>query len=367
MILNELLSKKRVFNLSLNKFVIFCHSYGTVIPVLKILSLIKTYYSEYNITIVVNLSNLYLYLTKIFQGNSNISIHYIGLAGIVLNRPQSIIKETLSRFKILIKYNNITNTNVIFSSKNFVVRDYFILRLLRGQRSNHFCYIDKFSELKVLRKRAEKLTIKKKLELFLVRIMYGKDLNYYRLGRECFLGVNDNYLNRLNVVKLKEMNSIIINNYERYEINVPFKIIYFDDGLFLEDKIIDQNKFKLLLTEIFKRINKIGIHKDKIGIKFHPSFKGYLPILEYGTEIGDFIPADFLKARNCKLIFTVFSTVLNTFENDVIKISIINLLPWIDKERYKIYKKILIEDRQVSFIPQNIDEFIEILSKINTL
>lgn len=364
---NNLKINRMLYNPLLNNFVIFCHSYPTISLVFKILSLIETSYSNHRVIIIVNSSAIWSYLMKIFQDDSNITVDNIGSAGISLKRPYSVTKEIITRLKLVKKYKNISNTNVIFSSKNFIIRDYFVLQVLRRQSNNNFCYIDKFSETDNDREKVDKLTLIKSVGLFLNKTIYGSNLAYYCKGKILFMGIDDNYLNEFTHVELKEFDKIDINRHQKYKISVPCKIIYFDDALYkFSNRIFDQEKLKKLVFELLKRISETGISKEEVGIKFHPNGEKYLHILKYGKEINKFIPAEFLEADNCKLIFTAFSTVLNSFGKDVVKISIIDLLPWVDKETYKRYKKYLIEDLQVSFIPQSIDEFTEIISRIDT-
>jgi len=360
----ELEKNERLFNLALNKFVIFCHSYPTIVVLFKLLRIIKSSYSSYRVTIVVNMPSLFLYLERMFRNDPNIGIYEIESSKLTLKKPFSLIKEIILKYKLLHRFRYVSNANIIFSSKNYVFRDYFILQILKLNKSNNFCYIDKFYENVVKRKKAYKLPIIKKLGLFFLRKIYGRDLGYYSLGNILFIGISDSYLNTFKTVRLQELGHVDID-YKRYKISVPYKIIYFDDDLFsFSNRILDLKKFKQLLVKLFSRIEQVTVNKDEIGIKFHPGSKGYLPILRYGSEIKSHIPAEFLIANECKIIFTVFSTVLNSFRKDVVRISIIDLLPWSNQETYRTYKNLLIEDREECLIPKSIGEFIKIVSKI---
>jgi hypothetical protein len=333
-------------------------------PLLKILELIGASYFAYNVTILVNLPSLHMFLGRVFHNNSNISIEYIGYERCSFRKPQTYIKEVGTLFKFFFKYRNIANTNVIFASRYYILHEYFIISILTHRRNNHFCYIDVYTEDKRREKSLDRLPIRKKIKLWLCRVVYGKHINYYCMGKFFYLGLDINYISTFNIIREKELN-IAISNFVNYKIDVPYEIIYFDQSLHtFDDRIIDRSKFKLLILKIFEKLRRVGISREKIGIKFHPGGEKYLSLLEYGCEIDRIIPAELLNLVNCKVMFTPFSTVLGSIEGNMTKISIIDLLPWKDKNAHSIYRKSLVENQQMCLVPKDIEEFMEILSEL---
>lgn len=367
LITNELIKNRKLFNPKLNNFIICCHSYYTIMPLLRILELIRSTYSVYNVTILVNLPSLRMFLTRVFHKKSNISIDYIGYERFSFRKPQRYVKEIATLFKFFIKYRNITNTNIIFASRYYILHEYFIISILRHRRSNHFCYIDVYTEDKHREQSIHRLPMRKKIKLWICKVVYGKRINYYSMGNFFYLGLDINYISTFNIIREKELN-VVTSNFTNYKIDVPYEIIYFDQSIHtFDDRIIDRSKFRVLILEIFEKMRRAGINREKIGIKFHPGGEKYLSLLEYGHEIDRIIPAELLNLVNCKVIFTTFSTVLGSIEVDGIKISIIDLLPWKDKNTHSIYRKSQIEnleDQQMCFVPKSIEEFMGILSPL---
>ena len=359
-IIEDLIVNKKIFNPNINNYVIFCHSYYTIRPMLKILELIEDVCQSAKIKIFVNLSSLHQFLVSYFQNSPDISVVYIGYAG--RSRRKLLDEIFILLHIIFLRLNLRRNNNIIFASRYHILHELFFSRLLRIGNNNHFSYIDVYSteENDVAPKSFIQLSLSNKIKLLICKVVYGFPISYYsHFGQRACLGIDFKYINhRFNVIKEKDLNMIkIVKETKIY--TVPYEIIYFDQGIHIFDnEIIDEKKYERLIIDLFKGLQDTGIPRKKIGIKYHPSVENNIyELLDYGTEIEKNIPAEFLKAESCRIVFSAFSTSLKAYGNNCSCLSIIDLLPWKDQASYIKYRERLIRDNNNCIIPKSISEF----------
>jgi hypothetical protein len=357
---------KILFNNNLNKFIIFCHSYPTVLLVYRIISLIKKEKMQPQILVVVNLFVLKNFLIKSFADDACVSVHYIEQIQFSFFNPLSILKKILIAKNLKEKFGNIFETNIIFSSKACVQLDYYVLNLVK-KNNNNFCYINKYKSEIIPDEKANNLSVFQCLKLFVNRMLYGKDLDfYYPQGdrkSQVFLMIRQCYLDQFPTIGLDSFDEIPINRLEEKKVEFPYKIIFFSGGI-NENNSVDSHEYISLLEDVLKELNKIGIDKSLIGIKFHPSFKVMPSLLKYGEEIPKEIPADLLSLPECKVIMTVYSFVINLYDNNIKKISLLELVPWNNSEIYNIIEDVLNKERKETIRPKTKQDLISIVAKI---
>jgi len=357
----------------LNKdFLLFCHSYPIIQPVIKVVNdLLKREYRG-KIRILTPFESIDIFLKMIFKTYDNVEIIYIGKKTKIQKRIRGIswLKEYYDLRKIRKNVSSETNLNVVFFSRAYAVREYYILNALKARSNNrtfYINYVDFYNKYGRFTK--EHLSLAQQIRAGILKMLYGKNLTYYKRGMTNTFAemIDDRFMQDIDVINVEGDIFGHDKEIEKYKVKTKYKIIYFDDKLGPE--YIDQDSFKKTVCEMFEQLHKIGLKKEEIGVKYHPGSScedKSDKLLKYGTEISRYIPSEFLKIENCKAIISGASNSLHKKQDTAIKkISLIDIYGWNNKEAYWQFRNGLIKQcGEELFIPKTMIELVDIVSKI---
>jgi len=334
--------------------IIFCESYtslGLVIPILNILSKNKK-----TVELIVSNNDLFKFFMDFYDG------YFINI--INLNQQSSKSRIDYIFFIILEKYRlrtfkkaiiNERDSSILFFSKDFSTRAYHLIKHLKKSSSNKIYY----TQIGILGYVEPAVTFKNKIQLFLIRSIYGKNLNLVKRENNISVRINDYFFESIETLHTN-LNEIKATFGAKRTILIPphIKVIIFDQPW--PSAIIDDVKKANILKVIMSTLKQ----GQKIGVKYHPgqSNKEFSECFEISPS---YIPAELLDINENHIIISFASYVLSeTFVNAAPAISLINFMDF-EKESLKSdYLAKLVSVNKKLIIPNTYDELLIILNEL---
>lgn len=290
-----------------------------------------------------NIHKLFCYLNTSCW-NSKLEIYYYSFKEHFQNdRHSSIKNKIINSIKMKMLLKSVYNTflqykksfNVYFFSRNYTVEMiYYINKLVVNNKIYFYdihSKVENGSSVQFF-----KLTLKEKLNLIRLKLIYGWELEYKSDKTMIFPHISDNIFKHdikcleldqseqeeINKVQMKYKNLFLLNS----------QMIFFDQPLLDDFNFVDHQAFKefnLILESLFEDCFDIGYY-----VKYHP--------LSRSTNIKNrskdqnnlqFIPGEWCFNQNTRYYISYCSTALLAdikdmeFEASIIRIALLDMLP----------------------------------------
>jgi hypothetical protein len=206
------------------------------------------------------------------------------------------------------------------------------------------------------------------------RLFFGKSLTFKKIGFSICTAIKENYIpKKINFIKKNNLHLILKDTEENYQsynylknkISLKKKILIFFDQHYLQrDLVISAPYFDLInsLKEICEK-NNIQFY-----YKAHPGSLACEKLLTLKNLkiLDSYIPAQFFQKNNIILTSVSSGSLVSNFNN--LKISLINLITFKNKQFYLLAKKAL-EKKIMSkvYAPLNIAELKNLLKKFSKI
>jgi len=212
------------------------------------------------------------------------------------------------------------------------------------------------------------INLKKIIIMILNKIVYSLNFNSYkRIDNKIFEYIKDPLEHKLikekktltNILEVEDFSEIsYIRNYSK------LKLILLMQPL-VKSRKLDLNKFDNKIIELLKIAEKLGIKREEIGIKNHPSDSILYQFSKLYTNIPKSIPFDNIQISNECILLTFSSTSTRLRKNYIISYMwMIDSLPNKTLRRLEArLKEFTSLSRNIVF-PKSIDEFENNLKKI---
>lgn len=339
------------------KVVIFFQGYPSaqvVVPLLKDLNR-----REIDVELIVSSNDLYKFSEEYLK---NYFKHIINIS-----KPQSKSKSRLENYFNLalekIKLYNYkrqihycTNANVLFFSRDFALREYCLLNYLKKQQSNSIYYF----QLGKLGFVTLEVSLKSKILIFILRLIYGKDLSMVNRSNSISTRIKSDFFKGVKYCKAvpDDLKACYGITPSFITISENIKVMYFDQSWSTVGYL---NRNKIDILEIIN--NKLK-YKYMLGIKYHPGNENY-DLSRYGQIIPSYIPAEFISVNNCKAVVSFASwTLSKAYIKNIPGISLLYLLNINDKVLESDYRNKMEIINKDLYFPKSLDEFSEILDNI---
>ena len=363
--------------------VVFCQSYGEIGNCLYIAK--RNSQGSNSITIVIpGNHDLFMLLKKIneriFYGTINII--YFELFRPRLGRPKDItvnwafwhfidmIKEKRYNRRLYNKYlAKLRGAEIYFFTRSFVPHNLYFLRKLHRHNKlvyMHIAGIHKGYGDGVSKHNSE--NILDLLGLIRSKIVYGLDMTMARLPHVKFDYLPDRFMeNEVDRIIGKEESRELLRDFDYKEFKIfetgIYSIIYFDQSLSDRDYIPDIDTFKRELDEVFDILRKYFTDKE-IAIKYHPGYASDKTVINIGTVLPTFIPAELLYNEKVKMYLAIASYSIANVERGL-AVSLLDLISFRSHETREQLREALISRSHSDILfPKSLEEFENIVARI---
>jgi hypothetical protein len=359
----------------MKKVVIFCGSYGQINYALQLIQ--KHRLDSSFMVVISDYPDLFQFFQiineKVFQNVLNLV--YLEEYKKRRTRGKNKVTKLLGAFPDIIcekrylkklftkHFANVSNNQIFFISPGYSGITFYMIKKLRFR--NSLIYISPpppYLEEYIPR------NPKDLAKLIISKIIYGSGLAASKISAsKGFPCVSERYIKNNTQLTINAEQEGLMEGFDLSKFRVfdtgNYDIVYFDDNLIGNGYINDSVIFKRELTAIFNIITKY-FPENKIAYKYHPGYSGDETIINTGTKLPSFIPAELLYNEKTQLYLSTFSWSIAHIEKGL-AVSIANLITLKDNSIKEKMTQILInESKSKILFPKSLDEFEQIISNL---
>ena len=335
---------------------LFFHSYLDIPLILKLAE--ENYDNDSQTVFIVTKIQLVELVNKIFKDDKSKKVLFLNVpirSGLVLKQ----IEEVRYLNKVLRSELTEGNADVYFFSMYYTHIEYYVLEKLKTISGNkiHYCYDPK------MKFSIDSETLKSRFQSLVFKLFFGKNISIKASGTQLVSVIEKAFFDDVEMISKEEIDRRVSAE-SRYFIDYDFQIAFFFSCLD-NYEFINVDGVLSLVQKIKQYLVEKDIANKDVGIKYHPFHKRKLFENELENEIPAYIPAQLVRLDSAKIIFSIFSaSMFSEIYNDIVKISLIDLVEWNNQEMYQKMKAYLVDNCQENiYFPRAFDELEDILEE----
>lgn len=371
------------------KVVIFCQSYGEIENCLYVAKHNRE--GNNSVTIVIpGHRDLFTFLKKINETafHDTINIIYLDMFRPKVEKTRdtpiswayhafiNMIKERRHNGELHDKYlAGLRGTEIYFFTRFAVPYNLYFLRKLHKNNKLVYMHIARKRTFQELDKgfgeglsRFKPQNILDLLRLIRLKIVYGLDMTLIQIRLNRVEYLPDRFMEKeVDRIISEEESRELLQDFDYKEFKVfdagNFSIMYFDQRYFYRDELVDADTFKREIDEVFNILRKY-FTDEEIAVKYHPGDYTDKTMINIGTVVDSYIPAEFLYNDNVKMYLSFTSGSLGNVEKGL-AVSLIDVITYKTEEiREQLREAIIRKSHSDILFPKSLEEFEKIVISV---
>lgn len=371
------------------KVVIFCQSYGEIENCLYV----AKHNSERNNSVTIVIPGHQDLFTLLKRINERVFHDTINIIYLKMFRPRvektidtpiswayhasiNMIKERRCNRELHDKHlAGLRGTEIYFFTRFAVPYNLYFLRKLHKNNKLVYMHIARKRTFQELDKgygeglsKFKPESILDLLRLIRSKIVYGLDMTLVKIRINKVEYFPDRFMAReVDRIISEEESRELLRDLDYQEFKVfdtgNFSIIYFDQRYFYRDELVDTDTFKREINGVFNILRKY-FTDEEIGIKYHPGDYTDKTMINIGTVLDSYIPAEFLYNENVKMYLSFTSGSLGNVEKGL-AVSLVDIITYRTEEiREQLREAVIRKSHSDILFPKSLEEFEKIVISV---